>query len=290
MGPVKGQPVESLVILTAQDVGASARCVGRTLPGRPFFIRCRAAGRRSRAAASGRSSGPLTADPAVWLHPPAATQQGSRAHQGRSSTQAGTAPTPTTPGAETDQGGRQRPPHQRPGEGAQAAAHAIGGRPDRGRPGGTQGGTDRAQRPGGDRTGRPLTRRTGRAETGRHDQPARGPSARRARAAGGRARRRRSGGPWGAGRPAWAGGDPTPIGQATPGRPDEGGRGPETAAARAAAPRKAARPGPTGRERSRRRRPGRPDAWTAGSGRDGPGGWAWGPAYRCYPAVPRKAG
>lgn len=272
--------VDSLGILTAQDGGSSARCVGRTLPGRPFFIRCRAAGVLSRAAGppsaacftldrisdrlaspSGHAAGPQG--------PP-----GPQQHPGRTSTN------PTPPGAETDQGGRQRPPHQRPGEGAQAAAHAIGGRPDRGRPGGTQGGTDRAQRPGGDRTGRPLTRRTGRAETGRHDQPARGPSARRARAAGGRARRRRSGGPWGAGRPAWAGGDPTPIGQATPGRPDEGGRGPETAAARAAAPRKAARPGPTGRERSRRRRPGRPDAWTAGSGRDGPGGWAWGPAYR----------
>lgn len=249
-------------------------------PGRAVCLcRCRAAGRRSRAAACGRSSGPLTADPAVWLHPPAATQQGSRAHQGRSSTQAGTQ-TPTTPGAETDQGGRRRPPHQRPGEGAQAAAHAGGGRPDRGRPGGPRGGTDRARRTGGGRTGRPLTRRTGRAETGRHDQPARGPRPRRAEAAGDRAHRRRSGGPRGAGRPAWVGGDPTPIGQATPGRPDEGGRGPETAAARAAAPRKAAGPGPTGRERSRRRRPGRPDAWSAGSGRDGPGGWAWGPAYR----------
>ena len=164
MGPVKGQPVESLVILTAQDVGASARCVGRTLPGRPFFIRCRAAGRRSRAAAGGRSSGPLTADPAVWLHPPAATQQGSRAHQGRSSTQAGPAPTPTTPGAETDQGGRWRPPHQRPGEGAQAAAHAGGGRPDRGRPGG----------PGAGRTGR-----GGRAEAGRAAPSQGGPGGRR---------------------------------------------------------------------------------------------------------------
>ena len=112
----------------------------------------------------GRSSGPLTADPAVWLHPPAATQQGSRAYQGRSSTQAGPAPTPTTPGAETDQGGRQRPPHQRPGEGAQAAAHAGGGRPDRGRPGG----------PGAGRTGR-----GGRAEAGRAAPSQGGPGGRR---------------------------------------------------------------------------------------------------------------
>lgn len=196
----------------------------------------------------------------VWLDPPAATQQGSRAHQGRSSTQVGPAPTPTPPGAETDQGGR-RPPHSARGEGGAAAAHAIGGRPDRGRPGGTQGGTDRARRTGGGRTGRPLTRRTGRTETGRHDQPARGPRPRRAEAAGDRARRRRSGGPWGAGRPAATGGDPAPIGQAAP-----------DARTRAAGDPRPPQPGPPppARRRDRDRRAGSaapgdaPDARTPG--------------------------